>query len=161
VALALVVLLPLSSGAEPVSFAGKDTGGRPYNIADQRGKVVLITIFSQYTRDEATRVNDTIERRAPRNGAVYLLSVFDLAGIPSGFHDYARGRLAKATEGRRIRYVIDESGECRNAVGANPSGQVDILVVDQAGTVLRHYVGERRLPEALAVVERLSTQQQL
>jgi hypothetical protein len=155
VVLACLLLLPVAGTAEPISFAGRDAGGRHHRLSDHRGKVVLITFFSQYTRDEATRINDVIERRAPRSG-VTLFSVFDLAGIPSGFHEYARGRLAKATEGRRIRYLVDDKGECRSAAGANPSGQVDILVVDRGGTVTRHYVGEGRVHDALAVVESLA-----
>ncbi len=143
--LALVLVVPLAGRADPNSC-------KP---ADYRGKVVLITFFSQYTRDEAQRVNDTIERRAPKSG-VSLISVFDLAGIPSGLHEYARGRLAKATEGRRIRYLVDDGGLCRIAHGANPAGQIDILVLDRNGTVLRHYIGEQRVPEALAAVAQLS-----
>jgi hypothetical protein len=137
--------------AQMVVLTGTDGRGHPFDLAEMRGQVVAITFASRTTREEADRVHAALLAREAR---LVVVSVVDLAGIPSLFHGYARRKAAEHDQAGRIVHVIDERGEVKRRFSAEPQRRVDILVVGPDGE-LRGRFESGQLDSVLRLVDSL------
>jgi hypothetical protein len=137
--------------AQLVTLQGTDGRGHPFDLTEMRGQVVAITFASRYTREEADRVHATLLAKQAR---LVVVSVVDLAGIPSLFHGYARRKAAEHDQAGRIVHVIDEHGDVKKRFSAEPQRRVDILVVGPDGE-LRGRFESGQLDSVLRLVDSL------
>jgi hypothetical protein len=152
--IALTTLLATpASGRQMVWLNGSDGHGNPFDLRSLRGQVVALTFTSRYTKDEGHKINEALAARVDRDFAV--VSVVDLAGVPSLFHNYAKRRIADAQDRGRIRHVVDENGRLKQSFGVDPDKRVDILVVDKDGSLKGRFSGESQLTEAQQLIDQL------
>jgi hypothetical protein len=142
-----------AAGGQLVWLNGADGHGRPFDLRSLRGQVVALTFTSRYTRDEAHKINEALGAHIDRDFAV--VTVVDLAGVPSLFHGYAKRRIAAEENRGRIRHVIDENGRLKQSFGVEPDKRVDILVIDKEGTLRGRFSGERQLTDAQQLIDQL------
>lgn len=138
----------------PVSLEGRDAAGRPFRLESERGRVLAVTLVSRYTQRQVERINDALGACA-RPGEVSVVTVVDFIGIPHLFHGYARRKVLEGTQRSRIRFLVDEQGLWRSYFQARPDQRIDILVIDRAGRLRAHFVGEEQLGEALRLIDSL------
>ena len=158
-ATALVALALFSGVSRPAGAcelaAAPTSDGKSVQLVESRGGVVVLTFFSRYSGRDAEQVNDALERALDGHRAA-LVSVFDLTGIPSGFHGFARRRIASAAAGRRIQYRVDATPDWSRAFDAHPTAAVETLVLDGVCRVRGRFVGARDVTATLRLVDELS-----
>jgi hypothetical protein len=144
----------IGSAPSPRSIDGAvDVAGRAFRLAEERGRVVVITVTSRYTHAESERLNARLA--AECGPSVQLVSVVSMSGIPGMFRGYARGRVREAAAHHRTRFLVDDEGRIGDGLGARPGERVDILVLGPDGTVRARFAGERELGATLSLVRKL------
>lgn len=135
----------------PLALHGDDINGRPFDLATLRGQIVVVTFSSRSTAKESRAINRRLDALvAP--GRVAVVTVVNLAEVPSLFLGYARRRVAEATAHSRIAYVLDERGHLSSMLAIDAPA---ILVVDRAGYVHARFRGEAELDAVLRTVDGL------
>ncbi len=154
-ALAVSIVVPARAtpaSVAPLSFHAEDVQGRPFDLAQLRGQIVVVTFGSRSTIRESRAINRRLDPLV-EPGRVAVVTVVDLAEVPSLFLGYARRRVREATASSRIEYVIDDRGRLCRALAVEAT---EILVVDRAGFVRRRLRGEAAVDEALRTVDWLN-----
>lgn len=139
----------------PIRLCGHDGHGRAFDLASTRGHVVALTFASRYTARQADQIHEALLRRSG-SGALIVVDVVDLDGVPSLFQGYARRRVAEHDRPGRVLHLIDDGGVLRRQLGADPMRRVDILILDRRGALRGRFVGPGGLPAALSLVDTLS-----
>jgi hypothetical protein len=158
--LVLALLLLCAEGAaetrQMVWLRAWDGHGRPFDLQQVRGQLVALTFGSRYTRDEAARINETLASHA-LGGDLIVISIVDLAGVPSFAHGYAKRKVAEHDQQGRIQFLIDEQGRLKQAFKADPQRRVDILVLDRDGALRGRFVGRQQVEDAVRLIDELRT----
>jgi hypothetical protein len=152
IACALSVMGSPARGA-PLTIVGTDARGGAVRIDEHRGRVVLITLVSRYTRGELEKINAALAGELGTQ--VRLFTVVDFVGIPRLFHGYARRKVAESEARTPARLLVDDRGAWRSALGAVPDKRVDIIVLDAGGEVRGHFVGVHQVEEVRRLVRAL------
>jgi hypothetical protein len=154
--LALSSLAPLRAprADEAVVLRALDGKGRPFDLAELRGRVVALTFASRPTRDQAARVNEQLGAHSDA-AALAVVSIVDLSTVPGFARGYAHRRIAEADRQGRVRHLVDDNGRLRERFEVHPERRVDILVIDRDGTLRGRYVGDTGLEAALQLIDEL------
>jgi len=134
---------------------GFDARGREITLGSLRGQVVAITFVGRHTRDEATYINDDLQRLA-EPGRMTVVSVVDLEDVPHIGHNTALSKIAESDR-PGLMHLVDESGRLKQGFGVDPAHRVTILVLDRDGAVRGRFDGEAGLPAALKLIEQLKS----
>jgi hypothetical protein len=151
----LILTALVSTSALAALPEAPDARGRTFRLDDDRGRVVVLTVVSRYTRRDAERLNEALEPYA--SGRVDVVSVIDFVGIPHLFHGFARRKIREASQNSNIRFLVDVPGQWRRYFGVAPDQRVDIIVIDGEGAVRGRFAARDvdaalRLIRALAVL---------
>lgn len=153
VGLVLLLAVGPAFGRQLVWLNGPDGHGHPFDLRSLRGQVVAVTFTSRYTKDEAHKINEALSART--GGDFSVVTVVDLAGVPSVFHGYAKRRIAAEENRGAVRHVVDEDGRLKQSFGVEPDKRVDILIIDKDGSLRGRFSGEKQLEDAVRLIDQL------
>jgi hypothetical protein len=142
-----------AEASRPLYLSATDSLGHPFDLRMLRGKVVAVTFTSRYTRDEATKVIGQLEQRGGED--LQLITIVDMAGVPSLFHGYLKRRVAEADRKSAVRHLVDGDGRLKTLFGAVPDREVDVFIIDRRGELRGRFVGHKQVEEALRLIEQL------
>ena len=132
----------------PLALHADDIHGHPFDLAALRGQIVVVTFSSRRTMKESQAINQRLDELV-MPGRVAVVTVVNLAEVPSLFLGYARRRVAEATANSRIAYLLDERGHLSRTLAVDAPC---ILVIDRAGTVQGRFRGQAELDGVLRAV---------
>jgi hypothetical protein len=147
---ALLLLVSSAHAQNVVTFDAPDGHGHPYHFVTTRGRVVALTFGSRATQDDARRVNDELRQRVGRDFTV--VSIVDFTGVPVGAREMARHEVVKSDQ-PGLKHLVDDDGSLSRDLGARPTQNVDIFVIDRAGRLVGRY-NEDSLAQAEQQIER-------
>jgi len=143
--IAVVTALVLSvggAGAQSPQLALRSIGGQTVNLADDRGKVVVLSFSATWTplvSKELTAVQNLADRYAGRGVVVYWVSINTLK---QGSKNYASDADLQAFAGRyglKLPVLRDPEQAAYHAFGL--TALPTIVVIDPSGRVAHRHVG--------------------
>jgi hypothetical protein len=152
VTIILAATVLLAGTAHAAVLEASDPGLRDALVQRAGGRPTVLVVVSRYTRQEGERVTARLSAARDIHGAC----VIDFVGIPRLFHGYARGKVTQGSAGSPLSFAVDADGSMRSELGLDPKHQVELVVLDSAGVMRGHYVGEVQLDAALQAARKLS-----
>lgn len=151
---AVVVLVPQANTKRNVGFPAPDfrlpdLQGRPFRLADQRGKVVFLNLWATWCppcRDEMPSMERLHRRLAGRDFVVVAVSEDDDEAAVRAFANDLR---------LSFPVLLDREGKLPGRYGV--TGYPETFLIDRQGEVVDHIIGpaEWDSPEAIEHILRL------